>query len=657
MGFFDRLLKRLRGYRQPDKEQSAPPSLTPKNGSLPQFIEVYDGFGRRIKAPREEWRSKVLLPQIAHDWDVPENLYAHVTSALNDGFVEDALMAARRLIDCYPERAEYVNALGCALLKLGSANQAQFTIENHLKAHPPTGYLLTNLAKAYAAQGKSILAEEILWQAANVDPNNPECLEWLIEIARSKGGESGVFDAISRLRSIRGSWRADLLVAKQALDHENIDEASQIYSAILTYAEIEGEAMDIIASDLQERNRFQEVTGLLGGRYSAPRHGIRAGVALAKSYLALRNIKRGQSLIHELLQFGIPEYQETLLDLARQFDELRRKDEMPPAPSEPISINLILLEEPIWRLGLSGARWLSPEKNSRSKSIAIVSFAHIRSDRYSTGAEIEDDGGRFSRAIPLYLMESLHARTDAAPCYVLPVIDGVGPAVSNSPWQRETLERIVSHIDKKIDILVTGDIQLRGEDVDLTLLIWDCDGMRNIENITRSGELGNIGRIVQEIERDFIQFLELAPSAPSCPETLIEPRLNSESLTQYLQCLGQTAALMLARYGVCDISTLLGERSLVGAALDLAIQSESSQAARLLFLTNLWLDRTAGSDIYTEFKQPAVSLLESERPGTAFYNVSHLLYSVFDMDGESERRKERLLKTASDSLCRWLKAT
>jgi hypothetical protein len=315
-----------------------------------------------------------------------------------------------------------------------------------------------------------------------------------------------------------------------------------------------------------------------------------------------------------------------------------------------------LLEEPLWRLGLSNARWFSPEKSERVKSIALVSFAHIRKEQTPSGPELEDQGGRLSRAIPLYLMEALHMRTDTAPYFVLPVIDGVGPAVSGAPWIRETLEQITNHVDRPTDFLVTGSIACDDSDCQVTMEIWSCEGsIRSIETISRSFEISSIGQVALEMEKDLIQFLELPGPASIGEYALREPRFSKERLTDYIECLGQSAALMLARYGICEVGSLLGERSLIGSALELSLRADQNEIPKLLFLTNLWLDRNAGSDIYTEFKSAAMSLLESEPPASALYRVSPLLFGVFDMDGEAQRRKEQLFRDPNRDFTDWLR--
>ena len=53
--------------------------------ALHDAITAYDEHGRQVVMPREEWRDKVLHPQLKQHWDTPDALYGTILTALSDG--------------------------------------------------------------------------------------------------------------------------------------------------------------------------------------------------------------------------------------------------------------------------------------------------------------------------------------------------------------------------------------------------------------------------------------------------------------------------------------------------------------------------------------------------------------------------------------------
>jgi hypothetical protein len=62
----------------------------------------------------------------------------------------------------------------------------------------------------------------------------------------------------------------------------------------------------------------------------------------------------------------------------------------------------------------------------------------------------------------------------------------------------------------------------------------------------------------------------------------------------------------------------------------------------------------AGSPIYSEFKVQALSLLEGADTTSRFYKASPLIFKLFEMGGEYERRKQELARHADGDYADWL---
>jgi len=103
------VLKRILGalvHRRPEVDGHADgPDHEPASDA--QFIRTCDTFGREIRIRRTAWRANVLLPSLDKAWNDPEQLYARLVAALDDGFADDLDAASTRLlaIDPSPDRA------------------------------------------------------------------------------------------------------------------------------------------------------------------------------------------------------------------------------------------------------------------------------------------------------------------------------------------------------------------------------------------------------------------------------------------------------------------------------------------------------------------------------------------------------------------------
>jgi hypothetical protein len=97
-------------------------------------ISAYDEQGRRLLVPRRQWAEEVLPDSLADAWNQPERLRAHVLVALDDGFADVVLAAARRLSAIDPCRERGAAALALVQLDNGQVEAARDTLRNCLEA-------------------------------------------------------------------------------------------------------------------------------------------------------------------------------------------------------------------------------------------------------------------------------------------------------------------------------------------------------------------------------------------------------------------------------------------------------------------------------------------------------------------------------------------
>ena len=129
---------------------SPPPLLPTDTGTGNKPIEFVDANGIRVFVAREEYRTRFLPGVFSDASGSPDSLYQRIIQTLDDGFVNECIEPARRLveIDGKPERSYTV--LGIVLLKNQRLEEAQALYVKFTQEHGESAIILTNLAKVYA---------------------------------------------------------------------------------------------------------------------------------------------------------------------------------------------------------------------------------------------------------------------------------------------------------------------------------------------------------------------------------------------------------------------------------------------------------------------------------------------------------------------------
>jgi len=212
--------------------ESPPGALAPPvpAAAVPEgVIRVYDQFGRTVSIGREAWRRDVLLPNLQSNRGNPDALYDLIVGALDDEFAADVLDAARHLADTDPKPPRGATVLGVVLLQLEDFSGAREVLERAIARYGENPYLLANLARAWAALGDDARAQALIWRALELDPNEPTSLNWLIANLQQRGGAAAVLAAYARAAALPGSWRAQLWLARDALERGDLPSAQRLF--------------------------------------------------------------------------------------------------------------------------------------------------------------------------------------------------------------------------------------------------------------------------------------------------------------------------------------------------------------------------------------------------------------------------------------------
>ena len=297
------------------REQTAPPLLRsqlnpPQIGkpeapdpSSPQAdappIIVHDKDGHPYELSRTAFAAKVLSKEFQDAANDPDRLYGALVMALQDGFSLEALEAAQRLFEIDPDRDRAAIMLGIAFMKNGKLDEAERVLSAQL-ARAKSGSLMVNLAKVWEALGREAEAHELLREALSVDPNMENGLMWHTAIARDQGGQEAYLKALRDVAREPGSWRAQLWLARDFLEHEDGAGALLIYQELMEHHDLPGDALMMVTGDLGNHGLLKEMIELVLPVYDEKMHAVLAGRNLLQACVELGMRSAGLDLCNRL---------------------------------------------------------------------------------------------------------------------------------------------------------------------------------------------------------------------------------------------------------------------------------------------------------------------------------------------------------------------
>lgn len=646
-----RILSALSGKKAPSS-QVAPvtPTLEAKN----ELITVYDAYGREIKITRSEWRDKVFLPNLQQKWNEAGEIYNLIISGLNDGFAADLLPATERLleIDDIPERSYTIR--GIVLMKNGLLNEAEDALRKGITKAGETGTLLTNLAKVFAERGNQTRADEILWQAVQIDPNLENGLLWCASIQRERGGEAGYLQALHSAAALPGSWRAKLWLARHHIERKEIEAARALYAEVLAGGLYDGSSLMMISGDLGNNDQIPLILELIGPIYDEHKHDPMAGLNLLKACHELGKVDEGEALLTRMYALGLAPFKQHLDQFAQAFQEMRKQaaQGMPVDPDN-LKVTTLALSQPIWHYGLRNADWLFAQKPENAPKVGFFALSKIMDGSERAESQREDDLGRLTRAIPLYLAEAAHYWSDyATSCYIM-IVEGGGPVVSGGETDGNALFDIVP---PEMKYFVTGEIGSSGEgdatQWQISLSLWDCSARAKQASESGKAIQAELGAMVLTLEKRLLtrigrkreQALDIFYQHP-----------NAEVMPVYLTELGQAFMLTLLANKHVPKSGLWGERAMLDWSLNMALHWPTVEIPKLMYFSGLGKALDYKSDVLPEYKERSLQLLrEAEQSNSLTTRLTPLVWKIFGMSDELQAHMEAQSADVSPAYQAWL---
>jgi hypothetical protein len=394
------------------------------------------------------------------------------------------------------------------------------------------------------------------------------------------------------------SVAAILLSARERLDARDLPGALALYEPLLESAGDRADVLVTISGDLGSTGHVATIVELIAPRYDAERHGPATGLNLLQAYLATRNTTAAQHLLDILFGLQRPELEERLHGFSNALADLieaENQGAIPAAvptaagsaagtatPAAPAAsrINLVTISRPIWIYGLEPiGEQLIPTKSDRVRRVAFAQLAQLGvTDVLERSRAPEDDLGRLSRALPLWLAETFSFSPLYAPIATVGLVDeGKHYALFPGEWSTDHLRQLVETHSQPLDYIFTGALRRIAGDTEVILRVWEVRKFRERKQFTARWNPASADAILAGLQEQIRQFMEWRPF----PEGQGIAYTPPHSPSAWLEVLAASLTCFLGDKGLLQPDHVAPTASLFPAAAQTALASESASLAWL----------------------------------------------------------------------------
>ncbi|MCX6953326.1 MAG: hypothetical protein NTV51_14325 [Verrucomicrobia bacterium] len=391
---------------------------------------------------------------------------------------------------------------------------------------------------------------------------------------------------------LAGGVTAHLAAARAKLGAKDLPGAVALYEELLASAGDRPDVLVAMSGDLGSYGHVAEIIELVAPRYDADRHGPATGLNLLQAYLAVRNPDAAQHVLDLLFALNRPELEQRLYGFSNAIAEMIATPHAAPPPgvvggpmpgADAPKVALISISKPIWFYGLEPmAAQLLPPKEGRLRRIA---FAQLALPGYPDIAAAlkkpEDELGRLSRALPLWLAEAFYFSPSYAPIAAVAVMtppDGTPnhPMIFGAEWTTENLRQLVDTSGDGLDYIVTGALRNQAGDYEVLLRVWEVKTYRERKTFTARWTPATADEALAKLHGEVRAYMEWSPaSAAFAYVPSAKPRA-------WLDTLGGSLGLFLVEKSILPLTALNPPAELLAHA---AQHAPSGEAPSFAFLT------------------------------------------------------------------------
>jgi hypothetical protein len=370
------------------------------------------------------------------------------------------------------------------------------------------------------------------------------------QVETTAAGGAGV---LTRLQQARG-----------ALELKNVAGAMALYEEVLATAGDRPDVLVTISGELGVSGCTREIIELIAPRYVAQRHGPATGINLVQAYLAVRDPQSAQHILDLLFALNRPELEERLFGFSNVIADmmlLEAKGEMFPNPSldapegaELTRIDLVSISKPIWFYGLENLPGLLPPKESKLRRVAFGQLALLGLG-HAEGImkQPEDELGRLSRGIPLWLSEALFFSTGYAPVAAVATLRREHYGLFAAEWAPEHIRQLVDTTMSGLDYVFTGALRQEHADYELVVRLWEVKKFRERKTFTVRWTPATADQTLAQFGAQLRAFMEVTPHPAGQGLAYVPP----VKLRDYIEALGAGLTLFFGEKQVLPPAQLV----------------------------------------------------------------------------------------------------
>lgn len=355
-----------------------------------------------------------------------------------------------------------------------------------------------------------------------------------------------------------GGVLARLKKAREALELKDRAGAMAIYEEVLAAAGDRADILVTISGDLGVTGNTQQIIELVAPRYDAQRHGPATGINLLQAYIALRDPEAAQHVLDLLFALNRPELEQRLLGFSNVIADMMllgaEGGEVPAPPAGDAStgdapeegqgqmIDLVSISKPIWYYGVENVAGLLPLKAGKLRRVAFGQLAVLGvKDFAEVMKRPEDELGRLSRGIPLWLAETLLFSTNYIASAAVATVHREHYGLFSREWAPEHIRQLVESTAGGIDYVFTGALQQKNLDYEMMLRLWEVRKFRERTAFTIRWTPATADRALAEFHAQLCAFMEFNayPAGEGLGYSL------PSTLQAYIEALGASLTLFL----------------------------------------------------------------------------------------------------------------
>ncbi len=619
-------------------------SAPAKQPSGPATVAMVDAVGRPQQISREQWRKEVLPQAIDAYQHSPEKLAALLLQYLREGLADDLLPAALRLAALDQDVERGLSILAAVQRDVGELDSAQATLRELQQKLPESLSPLVGLAMIADRQGDRSSATALLWGALQKDGNHPDALHGWLQWEHQRLGDDGYAKALEEACALPGSWRPQLWRARQLLLKGQQEAAMSDYRHVADKAGTESDALFMMANDLGRAGLLDAVRDLVLSRYKLEAHHPGIGVALLNYFAAAKQPTAGMEMLHRLRV----RFPRTLDQQLAPFDAEFTRQLVPPAApltGQP-KVIVFRMDRPLWYGVLGKPEFLLPPPQ-REGLVMFAGLAVIQDANKQAQVQREDEVGRLSRSVPLFLAEQLQLLA-GFPCgSALPVVEGGGWVVSSAPWSEDRLTELLTDRERLNAKIVTGTVRPDGNQRRIDLWVYDTATKQRTGHATATGEEGKLGPVYLQLLREVSALLG--------GKSDLAPAVGSEAFWEkYATAQAQLSALVIAAQGLLKKELVFGQRAILEWTLALALDDRRSVQARMLLSCALAADAAMGSKVHKELAGPFAELFRLEPAASPFARTALPVLRALGLEPLWRQRREEILAAGTETFRQWV---